>query len=307
VAKPVGAPGNLKVVNWAGFKGAISYTFDDNLQSQITHYAALNAVGVPMTFYVIGFNHGAKAVWTQAAKDGHEIGNHTMHHCYNRTTDPGCIGGTFAGPGPELDQCTANLMAAFDLPGVYTMAAPYGDPNWAGPAEERFIINRGAADGILLPNVGNALGVPCHITNELETAAQLNTIADSARAMGGWRTVLAHNVDPTIPDGGYHPVKLEDMVGTMTYAKSLGDLWADTMVAVGAYWVAQKAMSTVQPTTAGPDKVYSWTLPDHFPPGRHLRVTVSGGKVKQCGTELTWDEHGYYEINLDAGSVTISP
>jgi hypothetical protein len=58
IAKPAGTPGNLQVVNWAGFKGAISYTFDDNLQSQITHYAALHAVGVPMTFYVVGATHG---------------------------------------------------------------------------------------------------------------------------------------------------------------------------------------------------------------------------------------------------------
>ena len=63
----------------------------------------------------------------------------------------------------------------------------------------------------------------------------------------------------------------------------------------------------MQPVTSGSDKVYSWTLPEHFPPGQYLRVTVTGGKVKQCGTELTWDDHGYYEIALDAGSVTISP
>jgi len=29
--------------------------------------------------------------------------------------------------------------------------------------------------------------------------------------------------------------------------------------------------------------------------------------VKQGGIPLPWDEHGYYEISLAAGSLTISP
>jgi hypothetical protein len=36
-------------------------------------------------------------------------------------------------------------------------------------------------------------------------------------------------------------------------------------------------------------------------------VTVPGGTVKQNGTALSWDPHGYYEIELDALSVTVSP
>ena len=66
-------------------------------------------------------------------------------------------------------------------------------------------------------------------------------------------------------------------------------------------------MSALTAAHDGDDLVYSWTLPAHFPPGQYLRVKVDGGTVKQLGTELSWDEHGYYEITLDAGSVTISP
>ena len=59
--------------------------------------------------------------------------------------------------------------------------------------------------------------------------------------------------------------------------------------------------------SSGTDKTWKWTLPANFPPGRYLRVTVSGGTVKQNGVELPWDGHGYYEIALDAGQVTVSP
>ncbi|HKO52788.1 MAG TPA: polysaccharide deacetylase family protein [Polyangiaceae bacterium] len=312
VAKPAGSVGGLKVLNWAGFKGAISYTFDDNLQSQITHYSKLHAVGVPMTFYIVGSTNSANPVWVQAAKDGHEIGNHTMHHCYNRVASPNCSWGTYAGADKEIDQCTTVLKSALGLTGVYTMAGPFGDPNWSAPASERFIINRGISDdpnGVAPNGNTSPFDIPCHLSSLDETAAGspgFNTITDSVRTKGSWRTILVHNVDPTIMDYGYNPVKLDEIVAAMTYTKSVGDVWADTMVHVGAYWLAQKGFN-LQPATVGTSKVYSWTLPAHFPPGQHLRITVTGGKVQQCGTELAWDSHGYYEINLDAGSVTVSP
>ena len=42
--------------------------------------------------------------------------------------------------------------------------------------------------------------------------------------------------------------------------------------------------------------------------GNHLlRVTVDGGTLSQGGTPLVWDTHGYYEVALGKGSVTLSP
>jgi hypothetical protein len=93
----------------------------------------------------------------------------------------------------------------------------------------------------------------------------------------------------------------------MTYAKNLGDVWVDTTVAIGAYWRAQKLLSTTIPTTSGGSTSYSWTLPPHFPPNKYLRITVTGGTVSQKGNTLAWNGHGYYEISLDAASLTIAP
>jgi len=36
-------------------------------------------------------------------------------------------------------------------------------------------------------------------------------------------------------------------------------------------------------------------------------VKTDGGTLKQNGATLAWDPHGYYEIALDALSVTLSP
>ena len=84
VPRPSGTPGNLTVLDWAGFKGAASYSFDDAQPSHIEHYAALQAAGVPLTFYLNSSATSASgydSTWTRAANDGHELGNHTVHHC----------------------------------------------------------------------------------------------------------------------------------------------------------------------------------------------------------------------------------
>ena len=58
VAKPAGAAGGLKVIDWAGFKGAASFTFDDNTPSQLPNYNALKATGGRVTWFLIGASAG---------------------------------------------------------------------------------------------------------------------------------------------------------------------------------------------------------------------------------------------------------
>ena len=87
----------------------------------------------------------------------------------------------------------------------------------------------------------------------------------------------------------------------------LGDVWIDSVVNIGAYWRGQKVLSSVTPTTSGSDRTWRWTLPANFPSGKYLRVRVGGGTLTQNGVPLTWDTHGYYEVALDAGSLTLSP
>src|SRR5689334_11638800 len=43
VPRPSGPAGNLTVLDWAGFRAAITYTFDDANSSQIQHYPELQA------------------------------------------------------------------------------------------------------------------------------------------------------------------------------------------------------------------------------------------------------------------------
>jgi hypothetical protein len=211
----------------------------------------------------------------------------------------------------ELDDCTAHLKSAFGVKGVYTMASPMGDPPWAGPAAERFVANRGVYDdpmGVQPNDDTDAYTLPCHIAADHELAASgtpnFNAVTDSVRSLGAWKIILSHAL--TASDG-YNPIDTDEIVAAMTYAKGFGDVWIDRVVSIASYWRAQKAIGNGAPQTSGSDIAYSWKLPDHFPPGQYVRVKVDGGTVKQCGIELTWDDHGYYELALDVGAVTVSP
>jgi hypothetical protein len=105
----------------------------------------------------------------------------------------------------------------------------------------------------------------------------------------------------------YAPIDVSVVTGSVAHAKSLHDVWIDTMVNVGAYWRGQRLVATATPATTNGAQTWTWTLPENFPTGKFVRVTVDGGTVWQLGTTLPWDSHGYYEVALDAGSLTVSP
>ena len=73
---------------WAPYRGAVSLTFDDGLESQLTKaLPAMEQAGVKATFYlgVRGGNWATdKARWAEVAARGHEIGNHSLSHTCSR-------------------------------------------------------------------------------------------------------------------------------------------------------------------------------------------------------------------------------
>lgn len=294
VPRPSGAVGGLDVLDWAGFKAAVSYTFDDSNSSQIQNYDALNALGVRYTFYLqTGKSESSNQVWARAVEDGHELGNHTKSHSSN-------------GTGQDVDDATAFIEDNFGVT-VYTMAAPNGAAVYTDLAKPRFFINRGVQNGIIAPNDNtDPFTLRCYIPPTGANEAAFNSEVDSARTAGGWRVVLVHGFTGG-SDGAYQPVPLDAFTASVEHAKSLSDVWIDSVMNVAAYWRGQKTFTSVTPATSGSDQTWTWTLPDHFPPGKYLRVTVTGGTLKQGGNAIPWDGHGYYEVALDEGSLTLSP
>jgi len=303
VAKPAGAVGGLKVLDWAGYKSAITYTFDDSIQSQIDNYPKLQATGAKMTFFLVGSSDQSASAWAQAAKDGHELGNHTEHHCHANGT--GCGWGAYAGSlEAEYDLCTAHIEQTYGVSNVWTTATPYGDMGYDATAKTRFFLNRGVWGGQIMPNDNtDPYNLLVHGVVAGESVASFNSVIDAGDRAGSWQIFLFHSLGG---DGGYAPVKVDDVLESIHHAQSLHDVWIDTMVNVGAYWAGQKAVTNATKSVAGGETVLQWTLPDHFPPGKFVRVTLTGGTLKQGGKALAWNPAGYYEVALDAGSVAIS-
>ncbi len=303
------ASGPITILDWAGFKAATSWTFDDSQPSQIQHFSDIQAVGVPVTYYITSGTSGDSAnynsTWTAAANAGDELGNHTEDHCQSNLTD--CITGTDTGNlATEIDNATAYILANFPQKAVWTGASPYGDTGYDSDASSRFFVYRGIEAGSMLPNDGtNAFNLPCHLAATSETAAQFNAVTDEARAAGAWQIFLIHTITPTTAIW-YNPVAVTDVTGAMTHAKTAGDTWVDSVVDVGAYWQGLKVLASAARTTSGGTTTWTWTLPAHFPSGKYLRVTIpGGGTLSQKGAAITENSAGFYSVSLDAGSLTL--
>jgi hypothetical protein len=301
------------VLPWAGFKAAVAYTFDDSQPSQADHLADLQATGVPVTYYITTVNGtyaNYDATWKQAYAAGNELGNHTVNHCYANLS--GCPGGkSLPTLAAEIDQASDYIKTKLGPTAIYTMAYPFGDAAYAAEAKTRFFLGRlagpGTTNGMVAPgDMTDPFGIPCIPAQGGEAASKFDSFIDTARTQGKWLTFLFHSLLPHAQNW-YAGVDIGSVTGSIAHAKSLSDVWIDTFANIGAYWLGQKTLQAVTPTAAVGTTTWTWTLPAHFPPGKILRVTVDGGTLKQNAAALAWDGHGYYEVALDAGTLTLSP
>jgi len=311
--RPAGAAANLEVLPWAGFTSAVSYTFDDAQPSHIEHWPDLKAEGIRATFYLNTANQswetGFDAAWQDAEASGWELGNHTVHHCYSSGSCPN--GDIFTNADEEFDDVTTYITTTGKQADVWTGAYPFGDTGYEPTAKPRFFLARGIYSGTILPtSTIDPYNLPCiaAVAAGGEPASTFSADVDTAVSQGAWMIFLFHTIMPTeAANVWYAPTDIASITGSIDHAKSRGDVWIDTVATVGAYWQGTLLVTGTTPAMAGGASVWTWTLPPHFPAGKFLRVTVDGGNLTQSGTALTWDPHGYYEVALDPGALTLSP
>jgi len=281
VAKPAGAAGGLKVIDWAGFKGAVSFTFDDNTPSQLSNYAALKGTGGHFTWFLIASSAGSGYKATIA--DGQEIANHTQTHPSNASQG-------------EVTNAQSTLKTNYSVD-VHSMAAPNCADAWAAFATPAQLFQNRGPCGNGVATVG-----PRDNTDPFKLPAYLPAAGEASATMSGsiqggkWRIFVIHGFDSQ--NGTYQPVPIANVTGSMSKAVTDG-YWVEGITNVGAYWQGQKLIPATATTSA------TWTLPANFPKNMCVRVTTSGGTVTQKGETIGWNDHGYYQISLDAGEVTI--
>jgi peptidoglycan/xylan/chitin deacetylase (PgdA/CDA1 family) len=304
---PSGTESNLRVLPWAGFAAAVTYTFDDSQPSHLEHFGALNALGVPFTFYVNpSQNRQASydSTWQAAIAAGHEIGNHTMNHCRSTLTECAQNAGSVE---EEIDQCTTYIGTRLAQGAVWTFAYPYGDGGYAQYAPSRFLLARGVQSGMIAHDgATDPFRLPAIAAAGGEAGSVFSGHIDSAVTQSRWVIFLFHTVLPTSQNWGAG-VDIASISQSVEHARSLGNVWVDSVANIGAYLLGQRAFAAATLTTEGDSSSWTWTLPEPFPSGRVLRVTVDGGTLSQAGQPLAWDGHGYYEVSLDARSLTWSP
>jgi hypothetical protein len=150
--------------------------------------------------------------------------------------------------------------------------------------------------------VSDWYNLPTFAVSAGQTATDFNGWIDAVRSQGNWGIFLFHSILPTA-NNWVAGVQITDITASVAHAKGFGDVWIDRMDEVGAYVRAQQVFQTVTPIA----NTWTWTLPAHFPRGKVLRVTVAGGTLSQPGTRLSWDTHGYYQVALDAGTLSWTP
>jgi peptidoglycan/xylan/chitin deacetylase (PgdA/CDA1 family) len=311
--QPAGTEANLKVLPWAGFRAAVSYTFDDSSPSQIENWPRIKAEHVRSTFYIVPNAQGEsgyEATFKDIVAAGSELGNHTWHHCRAAQlggADPkGCPDGFSI--DEELDKTSAYIKS-LGQPDVWTMAYPFGDTGYIDAVKPRFLLARGVFPGLvgvddntnpyILPIIAHA-GDPNPPGGD--DVAVFNVDLDRAQTEGKWLVFLFHTLLPTSSNWGAGE-NVAAVTGSMEYAKS-HDMWIDSVVNIGSYWIGERLVENAAKTQSGGVTTWSWTLPPHFPAGRVLRVTVDGGVLSQGGKMLAWNPRGYYEVSLDAGRLS---
>lgn len=296
--EPRGDQARLTVLDWAGYEGAASYSFDDTQPSQVEHWPELRDTGVRMTFYTWK-DVAARSpdTWKDVVAHGSELGNHTVTHKHaNEVSDP----------TGELDECD-DFIRSMGQPGVWTMAYPFGDVAWRHALDGRYLVARTVNSG-LVPARGPVAPdlTPNFLVNAGQTADTFHAVVDGAADARSWVIFTFHALLPTTQNW-YAGVEVSDVVTSVQRAKDDGRVWLDSVVRVASYRWAAELLRGTPGVAQGRGLSWSWTVPATVPRGQYLRVTTGGGTLWQAGVPLPWNDAGFYEVALDAGGLTWTP
>ncbi|WP_281309978.1 polysaccharide deacetylase family protein [Flavobacterium flavigenum] len=233
--------------NWNGKKCAVVLTYDDALNIHLDKVIPmLNSYQFKGTFYLIGSSPVVSQrieEWRAAAKQGHELGNHTLNHPCNGNMP----GREFVTSETDLSKYTVaravnetritnTLLKAIDGKNERTFAYPCGDFRIKDTLYYNFLKNdfvaaRGVSPGYLNKKEVDFSNVNSFFENG-STAEKMIAEVEEAEKKGSFIVFLFHGV------GGEHAlnVDLEEHRKLLEYLKKRKkDIWVATMVDVAKY------------------------------------------------------------------------
>lgn len=242
--------GPVTTVAWNGNTGAVSFTYDDARKSQIpTLMPQLDALGIKATFFL---TYGAggdlttnKNAWIQAAKNGHELANHTYDHAN-------------VAAGTTQIKKMADELRNFD-PLVEAVTFAYPSCNVGAPTEvnaEAFI-GRGCGGSSYSwgKEPGDWKNIQGLILNSGAPGPGVTAI-DGAKSGNTWVSMIVHDVTGSPDQYSLTPADNKKLLD-----QALADkVWIAPYGTVGAYYRAHFTMDAVTATGSSPWNL-AWTSP----------------------------------------------
>lgn len=288
--------GPVTTVPWNGHTGAVSYTYDDARPTQATVLMPqLDAAGVKATFFIAlkncnGTFETDKTKFINAAKNGHELGNHTMDHVspsstkivndmatYLRALDPVVEAVTFAYPN-----CT------------YTGGSNVGSESFIG----RTCGQTSYAWGTQPQDWMNIQGYI--LTSSPDNSGTAVGLINGVKNSNSWVTMIVHG----ITTGDQYSITKENNQKLLDAGKN-SNLWIDTYQKVAAYYRAHFTMDNAQAQTTSTGWKMTWTSPhSKMPKSVKLRVNLAAATfgsnftVKQGGVAIPKESDGTYIIDF---------
>lgn len=225
---------------WNGKKCAVVLTYDDALNVHLDNVIpALDSLNLKGTFYLSGYFPGCRgrlSDWSKAAKDGHELANHTLFHpCAGNRP-----GRNWVKPDYDLSTYTMTrlldelkmtnvLLESIDGKKQRTFAYPCGDTmagdqSYVDQIKNDFVAARGVTKEMVKINTIDLFNVPSFGING-ESGEQLITLVKEAKAQDALVVFLFHGV------GGEHNlnVSLDAHRQLLRYLKqNENDIWITT-------------------------------------------------------------------------------
>ncbi|SFP85405.1 polysaccharide deacetylase family protein [Hymenobacter arizonensis] len=229
---------------WNNKQCAVVLTYDDAIDVDLDNAVpALDSLQLRGTFYLIGSSPVVARrlpEWRQAAKRGHELGNHALFH----PCDGSLPGRSFVTPDNDLSKYTVSravseirtnntLLTAIDGKTKRTFAYPCGDLKIGNVAfydqlQNDFVAARGVSAGLQTPAQVNLANINSYMING-QSAEYLIDLVKKAQQSRTLLVFLFHGV------GGGHGlnVDLQAHRQLLRYLKAHEkDIWVAPMVEV---------------------------------------------------------------------------
>lgn len=263
-------PPQVTLHTWqSGRDAAVSITFDDGMPLQLAVAAPmLERHGFRGTFYLIADRVADYAPWRTLADKGHEIGSHTLTH-------PNLAELHHDRVETELRQSKQLLEDSIGHP-VASIAYPYCVPPADTALVKRLYVAARHCQGRIEPPSPasyadiSSFGVGAE-SSHFATAAPVEQLIDSTRALGGWLTLLLHEV----ADGpGYSAYSEQALDSTLRYLHELDDhIWVAPFATVAKYATER---DSVRLTTTVSDNAILLNLASTLDPARYdVPLTLS--------------------------------